>query len=65
VRQECKKRGEDKIQNANKISMIRLRRSTHQAIMREADELGLKQWAIVERMVEQYFKNRGDKSKPD
>lgn len=38
--------------------LVRMRRSTHQAIKHEACELGLKQWAMIEKIAEHYFKSR-------
>jgi|AMWB02.1.fsa_nt_gi hypothetical protein len=40
------------------LSIIRLRRATHQAINSEARMLGLKQWAMIDQIVEVYFTNK-------
>ncbi|AGB48936.1 hypothetical protein Metho_0680 [Methanomethylovorans hollandica DSM 15978] len=45
------------------LSLVRIRRSTHRALMHEARALGLKQWAMFELMAEHYFKHRGDPEK--
>jgi hypothetical protein len=46
------------MQTNENLSMIRLRRSTHVAINEEARALGLKQWAMIERIAGEYFTNK-------
>lgn len=42
------------------FTTVSLKSRTHERIRQEADATGLKIWALVDRMAENYFNQRGE-----
>jgi hypothetical protein len=44
----------------NRFTTISLKMGTHERIRNEADATGLKMWALVDRMTDDYFNHIGN-----